>query len=97
MPCEELSAHALFGSDGWTTSRATSASGPLTFDQVAPPSMLRKTPAGLPTQTTRASDAATATVLTGPPSGPEEVHASEERRRAERRFIVEVPESTTRA
>src|SRR5436190_12652142 len=86
-PSVELSAHALFGSAGCTASFATSAR-PLTFAQVAPPSVLRQTPAGLAAQITAGSLGATTTALTAPPSGPEEVQPANDvdaRRKRERR------------
>src|SRR5437867_5273195 len=57
-------------------------SGPPPLDHVAPPSVLRKTPAALPAQMIAGSDGATTTAFTAPPVGPEELQpASRERMR----------------
>src|SRR5260221_14098144 len=53
--------------------RATVVSGPLTFDHVAPPSVLRKTPPELQAQITAGSLGARTTILTAPPVGPDEL------------------------
>src|ERR1044071_1404824 len=90
-----VSAHALFASFGWTTSLTTSTTGPLTFAHVAPPSVLRKTPAELPAQTTFGSDGAATTIATAPPVGPEELQPANaveaSRKRVAKNFMAAAP------
>ena len=87
-PTDGLNAHALFGSVGWTTRLTTPNNGPLTFDHVAPLSVLRKTPPELPAQITAGLLGATTTAFTAPPAGPDELQPANEvdamKRRAKR-------------